>query len=500
MPAVPSIRIRSANDAPINPRGDYVLYWMIAHRRSVWNFGLDRAIEHAVDLGKPLVVFEAVRSGYPWASDRLHAFILQGMKGNEEAFADKPVTYFPYVEAEHGAGKGLLERIAQDACVVVTDEFPSFFIPRMVKATAERLKVRVEEIDSNGLLPMRATERVFQRAVDFRRFLQQNLLSHLSHPPKANPFKGVTLAKPVAIPQSILTRWPRASKEALAASPSFLAQLPIDHSVGIAPIEGGYPAAQKRMLQFLRKQFDRYAEQRNEPEADATSGFSPYLHFGHLSIHQVFDELTRLEEWQPGQVSKKGVGQREGWWNMSPTAESFIDEAITWRELGYNMCSKRDDYDRYESLPGWAQETLEEHSRDTRAFIYDLDDFENARTHDPLWNAAQNQIRLEGKMHNYLRMLWGKKILEWSKSPRDALAVMIELNNKYGLDGRNPNSYTGIFWVLGRYDRAWGPERPIFGKIRYMSSDNTARKYDVDGYIEQYTSLPGSGPPSSRLF
>jgi deoxyribodipyrimidine photo-lyase len=159
---------------------------------------------------------------------------------------------------------------------------------------------------------------------------------------------------------------------------------------------------------------------------------------------------------------------------------------VTWRELGYNMCTRRDDFDRYESLPDWARETLADHAADDRDYVYSLEQFESAQTHDRLWNAAQTQLAQEGRLHNYLRMLWGKKILEWTAAPQDALAVMIELNNKYALDGRDPNSYSGIFWVLGRYDRAWGPERPIFGKIRYMSSENTARKLRVKEYLERY--------------
>jgi deoxyribodipyrimidine photo-lyase len=144
------------------------------------------------------------------------------------------------------------------------------------------------------------------------------------------------------------------------------------------------------------------------------------------------------------------------------------------------------DFARYESLPGWAQDTLADHENDERLHVYSLREFEEARTHDDLWNAAQTELRVEGRIHNYLRMLWGKKILEWSRNPREALEIMIELNNKYAVDGRNPNSYSGIFWILGRYDRPWGPERPVFGKIRYMSSANTARKIKVDRYVERY--------------
>ena len=172
---------------------------------------------------------------------------------------------------------------------------------------------------------------------------------------------------------------------------------------------------------------------------------------------------------------------------MSRNAEAFLDQLITWRELGYNMCANLHTYDLYESLPAWAQDTLDGHRKDPRPLLYGLEHFENADTHDPLWNAAQTQLKREGRVHNYLRMLWGKKILEWTPSPEEALDIMIHLNNKYALDGRNPNSYSGIFWILGRYDRPWAPERPVFGKIRYMSSQNTARKLRLKQYLRKYS-------------
>ena len=171
---------------------------------------------------------------------------------------------------------------------------------------------------------------------------------------------------------------------------------------------------------------------------------------------------------------------------MSPNAESFLDELITWREIGYNACCHDEHFDQYDSLPDFAQKTLREHAADPREYVYSLEEFRDSRTHDEIWNAAQNQLVTEGRMHNYLRMLWGKKILEWSETPQQALSTMIELNNRFAVDGRNPNSYSGIFWVLGRYDRAWGPERPIFGKIRFMSSDSTRRKLKLKGYLQKY--------------
>ena len=171
---------------------------------------------------------------------------------------------------------------------------------------------------------------------------------------------------------------------------------------------------------------------------------------------------------------------------MEESAEAFLDQLVTWRELGFNMAWQRDDHEAYRSLPDWARETLEKHEKDYRPHIYSFDEFEHAQTHDELWNAAQIQLVREGRLHNYLRMLWGKKILEWSPSPKEAAETMVELNNKYALDGQDPNSYSGIFWCLGRYDRPWGPERPIFGKVSYLSSENTARKVKVRRFLETY--------------
>jgi deoxyribodipyrimidine photo-lyase len=262
--------------------------------------------------------------------------------------------------------------------------------------------------------------------------------------------------------------------------------LPLDHSVSKVDIEGGFESGERHARAFLEDGLDRYAEDRNHPDADASSGLSPWLHFGHVSSHQIFHELASNEGWSADRLSSKTGGQREGWWGMSENAEAFLDELVTWREVGFNRTTHTDDYDQYESLPEWARETLEEHEGDEREHVYDLAQFESSETHDPVWNAAQNQLRETGRLHNYLRMLWGKKIFEWSSNAREALDVMIELNNKYAVDGRDPNSYSGIFWVLGRYDRAWGPERPIYGKIRYMTSDNTKRKLRMSDYLDKF--------------
>jgi deoxyribodipyrimidine photo-lyase len=485
VPRVPKLRIRKCNSAPVSAAGGYVLYWMISSRRLSWNFALDRALEHCREMGKPLVIFEALRCDYQWASERMHRFVLDGM--SENAAAEKRgVLYYPYVETEPGRGSGLLEALAANATIVVTDDYPCFFLPRMVAAAGKKLSVRLEAVDSNGLLPLRAAEQTFTTAYSFRRFLQKNLPSHLADFPNATPLTRLDLPAAPSIAKKITCRWPAASAALLSGKESMPEKAKIDRRVGASEIRGGHARAQKRLHEFLDHGFAEYGQKRNQPELDVASGLSPYLHFGHISAHEVFAGVVQRERWKPEKLALRANGSREGWWNMSENAEGFLDELITWREVGYNFSSHADTYDRYESLPGWAQKTLKEHTRDKREHLYSLEELEGGKTYDPLWNAAQMQLVREGRIHNYLRMLWGKKILEWSRTPQDAAAALIELNNKYGLDGRDPNSYSGIFWCLGRYDRPWGPERPIFGQIRYMSSANTARKVSVKNYIRKY--------------
>ena len=471
------MRIRSLNERPFNAQGRHVLYWMTAYRRAGWNFALQRAADLARAFRRPLLVLEALRCDYPFASDRLHAFIVQGMLDNRTAFAKRGVAYYPYVEPAPGAGKELLAALARDACAVVSDDYPGFFVPRMAAAGAAQVACRFELVDSNGLLPLSEAPRAFGRAVDFRRFLQKTLAAHLVALPAADPLKGLSASR---LPAAVSKRWP-------SAIPRTLRTLPIDHSVPPVAMIGGTKTARERLRSFLRSKLARYPEERNDPDADGTSRLSPYLHFGQLSTHEVFAALAKKERWSSARLATKANGKKAGWWGMSAAAEAFLDELVTWRELGYNFCARRpDDYARYDSLPGWALNTLKDHARDDRAHRYTLDELEQAKTHDALWNAAQRQLVREGWFHGYLRMLWGKKILEWSPRPQDALAAMTHLMNKYSLDGRDPNSWSGYFWVLGRYDRPWGPERRIFGTVRYMSSENTARKLRVKSYLARY--------------
>lgn len=478
MQKVPALRIQTGNDAPLHPGRDYVLYWMIAARRPRYNFGLQRAVELAREHGVGLLVFEPLRCGYRWASERIHKFIIDGMAANTRAFAKTNVEYLPYVELADGADKGLLQSLAARAVAVVTDEFPCFFLPHMVEAAAGQLDVRLEQVDSNGLYPLRAAGREFTVAHSFRRHLQKELPAHLGQQPLEDPLQGVKLP-PVRVASDVLKRWP----PGFAAE---LSKLPIDHDVPATNIAGGWDAAVTHLGAWVDRQFGVYEEERNHPDHDVTSGISHWLHFGHLSAWEVLQNVAWRENWTPGKLTGKTDGRR-GWWGMSDNAEAFLDQFVTWRELGYQWCHKHpEDYDRFDSLPPFAQTTLRRHASDKRPYIYTLEQFENADTHDEVWNAAQRQLLIEGRIHNYLRMLWGKQILHWSESPRQALAIMTQLNNKYALDGRDPNSYSGIGWCLGLFDRAWGPERPVFGKVRYMTSASTRRKCRMEEYLQRF--------------
>ncbi|MGB7345618.1 MAG: deoxyribodipyrimidine photolyase [Pirellulaceae bacterium] len=466
---------------------------MIAFRRTRYNFALEHAIDLAKQFDKPLLIFEPLRVRYQWASDRLHRFVIEGMRDNAAALANKPVTYFPYVEPKPGAGTPLLHRLAKQACTVVTDEYPCFFLPTMIDAVKDQIPARLELIDSNGVMPLRHAERTFTVAHSYRRWMQKNILDRLLEKPKADPLSRIKLPQLNGIPASIQKKWPAADFDDLLDN-NGISRIPIDHAVTPSPIvTGGQVDAAKRLKRFVSETLPRYGDDRNHPDKHATTGLSPHLHFGHTSAHEIVTAVLDQEDWTPDRLGPAN-GKNHSFWNTSEQAEAFLDQVLTWREMGFNLTSRHPDtYDKFESLPGWAQTSLNEETSTERPFLYTLEQFEQAQTHDELWNAAQRELVQTGVMHNYMRMLWGKKILHWTPSPQDALRIMIHLNNKYGLDGRDPNSYSGIFWVLGRYDRAWGPKRPVFGSIRYMTSDSARKKLRLKQYLQRFATTEATG-------
>ncbi|MBK8255302.1 MAG: deoxyribodipyrimidine photolyase [Polyangiaceae bacterium] len=457
---------------------------MQAYRRLSHNHALDYACTCARELKKPLVIYEGLRLDYPWASARHHRFILEGMRDNLTVARERGLVYWPFVQTPHDSGKGLVHRLAENACLVVTDDWPCFVVPAQTKALAGRTSRRVVAVDSNSVVPLANLGAAVAAAAHLRPRIQKAFGEAFKHRSRALPEFGTVGNTGLSAP---FPTWD-GDVESTLRSIVFRDVVP-----PVKGVVGGPAAAQKQLRSFVEKRLSRYAEERSNPvppENGAASGLSPYLHYGHLSIEQVAFEVLQSAygtcEFEMGKS-----GRREGFYGSNPNVNSFLDEALTWRDVGHHWLFHRlgDEQTLKTALPTWAFSTLEKHTQDERKYVYSAEQLETAKTHDPLWNAAQTELVKTGTIHNYLRMLWGKKVLEWSGTPEEAYQVLVHLNNKYALDGRDPNSYTGILWCFGLFDRPWPPERPVFGNIRYMSSDNTAKKFKVGAYLDYVKSL-----------
>ncbi len=477
-------RLRRANERPLARGEAYVLYWMQAFRRLSHNHALDYALRCARELDRPLVVLEALRYDYPWASDRIHRFVLEGMLANREAAQRLGVTYWPFVATPSEPGHGLVRRLAERACLVVTDDHPGFVVPDHIEALARKTERAVMAVDANGVVPLSLLGAPVSAAAHLRPRIHKAFADAWQHRAKVEPEVPEAARRPVEAP---FATWDGDVEGTLAA-------LPIDHSVApVRGVKGGSEAARERLGAFVGDRLARYAETRSRPaspEDGAASGLSPYLHFGHIGIEEVIAAVL-VRAYGAPEVKLGASGKREGFYGTDPNVNGFLDEAITWRDVGHHWhVSRRADTATLErALPAWALATLTKHAGDPRKHVYSPAEWEAGATHDALWNAAQKELARTGTIHNYLRMLWGKKVLEWSSSPEEAYRTLVHLNNKYALDGRDPSSYSGILWCFGLFDRPWAPERPVLGTIRYMSSDNTAKKFKLDGYLRYVSSL-----------
>ncbi len=482
-------RLRRLNAHKSHAAGAYVLYWMQIYRRLTHNHALDYAVRCARELGKPLVVYEGLRLDYPWASQRLHHFVLGGMRDNARRARALGLNYWPWVETEAGSGRGLLRRLAARAALVVTDDFPCFIVPEQSAALAQAVSVPVFAVDANGLVPLALLGAPVSAAAHLRPRLHKAFAEAWNARAAAEPELSTTVNVSVEAP---FEPW-----DATLDIDAFVGRLPLDASVPpIAGQPGGGRAAQARLDAFLRARLSGYAEQRSAPRAPDdghASGLSPYLHFGHLAVEQVLEAaLTKTGAWTPDRLRLDCRGKRAGFFCEDADVNAFLDQLLVWRDVGFqwHWTRRRDTAELVSALPPWAWATLRTHAADPRTHVYELEEWEAGATHDALWNAAQRELVCTGGMHNYLRMLWGKKVLEWSRTPEDAYRTLVQLNNKYALDGRNPNSYTGILWCFGAFDRPWAPERKVFGSVRYMSSENTARKFKLGPYLAYVDSLP----------
>lgn len=476
------------------PGEGYVLYWMQINRRLHFNYALDYAVAWANRLGRPLVILEGVACDYPWATARTTAFILEGMAEHCKQLRDvAPVTYIPFPEQKHGSYDQLLRVLCRDAAILVSDEYPVFIMRERNEQLEKELKIPFHTIDSNGIIPMALSEKAPYSAFIFRRMMQKRFLECRSHPPDPQPLNGLQNFGNPDLPAEVKSKQAAGSEHlgTPAAIVAFVNGLTsLNSNVRPVEIKGTRSAGLARLEAFLENDLMRYEDDRNHADLERTSRLSPWLHFGKISAFEVVDKVLTMqpEGWDVSKVRPVG-GKRSGFFGGDASVEAFLDEIITWRETGFHFAWNRSDYDQFESLPAWARATLSDHAGDPRSYLYTYRQLEESKTHDPIWNAAQTQLRVEGRIHNYLRMLWGKKVLEWTPDPQTALSYLIDLNNTYAIDGRDPNSYSGIFWIFGRFDRAWGPERPVFGKIRYMTSNSARKKIKLDQYVKRYSGL-----------
>ena len=448
-------RVVQLNEAEQNPDARYVLYWMQMFKRVDNNHALIFAIRKANELQLPLVVYEGLKYYYPWANDRLHTFILEGVEEKRTTFDKLGIRYNFYLQKDKHSPKKTVARIAKDAALIVTDDFPCFIIPGHNKTIAEKATVPVFAVDSNGVIPMSKFEKEEYGAYTIRPKIKKLLPDYLK---PITPEKIAIRVADIKVecPDTIVTAGNIAT---------LVAECDIDHSVKPSQVyHGGTANGRKRLKKFLADILPDYETARNKPDRDGSSRLSSYLHFGFLSPLEI--ALAVIDADAP-QSAK----------------DAYLEELIVRRELSYNFTSHNPQYDSLESLPEWAQKTMREHIDDERPVIYSLEQLEAAATHDELWNASQREMVATGEMHNYVRMLWGKNVIAWTRSYEEAFAILEHLNNKYCLDGRNPNSYAGILWCFGKHDRPW-MTRPVFGTMRYMTSGGTGKKFDSKKYIE----------------
>src|SRR5690554_127440 len=485
MKNINSFRKFTRNDHSVNEEGDYVLYWMQINRRFEYNYALDYAVAWANKLNKPLLIYEGLSQDYPWASDRFHTFLMQGMKENASEARALNLNFHNFLETESGAVKGLVQQLAKRSCMLITDEFPVFIMRTRNEKISKTVEVPYITIDSNGIIPLGITEKAPYSAYLFRRVMQQHFVEGFTNPPQQNPTSALKNTSKIILDEEFLQKYPPI-KDELDNIPETIAGLDINHEVKALDMEGTRRAALERMDEFMSHDLLDYGEKGNHPDEKKTSELSAWLHFGKISEYEIVKAALgqQPDDWDLSHLTPNG-GKNMGFFNGNESIQNYLDQVVTWREVGFHFAHHTEDYSSFDSLPDWALKTLEKHKDDHRDYVYTFEELEFSKTHDELWNAAQNQLREEGVIHNYLRMLWGKKVIEWTPNPETALEYLIELNNKYAIDGRDPNSYSGIFWCFGRFDRAW-QERSIFGKLRYMTSDSARKKIKLKNYLEQF--------------
>ncbi|MCR3956113.1 MAG: deoxyribodipyrimidine photo-lyase [Gudongella sp.] len=445
-------RIQALNDKKIldNP---YVIYWMQSSQRVEYNHALEYAIEKANELNKPILVYFGITDSFPEANWRHYRFMLEGLK---EVRNDLHKRNIKMIVRMVSPEKGAIE-LASKAALMVVDRGYLRVERQWRGLVAENAKCPLFQVETNVIVPIEtASQKEEYSAATLRRKLNRLLDDFI-----------IPLDEQKVIISS--TGIDLALKEFdMDALDMAIERLDIDMSVKpVDKFAGGTKQAKIHLEDFIENKLERYSELKNEPGLDYSSNLSPYLHFGQISPLYIYRRLMEVD------LKDK---------------EDFLEELVVRRELSMNFVFYNHRYDTIHSLHYWAKKSLSDHEDDKRDYIYSLETLERAETHDPYWNAAQKEMVITGKMHGYMRMYWGKKIIEWSESPEKAYNMAIYLNNKYNIDGRDPNGFTGVAWCFGKHDRGW-KERDVFGKIRYMNDKGLKRKFDMKIYLEKIGSF-----------
>jgi deoxyribodipyrimidine photo-lyase len=441
-------RIQVLNDNDIRP-GSYVLYWMQQSQRAVYNHALEYAVGAANDLHLPVRVVFGLMDNYPDANLRHYTFMLEGLQDVRRDLTKRGIAFAVY----HGNPDDVALACADDAALIVCDRGYLRHQRAWRTRVAGNVHCRFIQVESDVIVPV---ETASGKAEYAARTIRPRLLKQFSH----------FLALPSPVEPQVAMYDPDDKGLSLDSVSDVCTSLQLDANV--PPVNdiftGGTSHAEKIFSDFLVHSFDSYARNRNQPQTDDVSYMAMYLHFGQVS---------------PVWLAREALKHAP-----SENADVFIEQLLVRRELAVNFVYYTDNYDSYDILPSWARTTLETHAVDQRKYMYTPEQLENAEIHDPYWNAAMREMKYTGYMHNYMRMYWGKKILEWIPSPPVAFDLLLKLNNKYFLDGRDPNSYAGVAWVFGQHDRAW-PQKPVFGKVRSMKATGLERKCDINAYVDK---------------
>ena len=430
-------------------KGNCVLYWMVRDKRVNDNWALLKAQNIALKHGVPLLVCFHYYGLYKDANIRQYQFLLDGLRETQERLNQLQIQFYLISGRCHIELPKFIE--LNKVGHLVTDFSPLKVYKRRLKKVTNRISIPITQVDTHNIIPVWETsDKKEFAAYTIRPKIKKQLPEYLIEFPKIDKHPIVQKTKKHDI------KWNNITDS-------------LKLNLKIKPLDWIEPGEKKAMelLERLKTSLDGYHSDRNDPTINKLSNLSPYFHHGHISPQRVALEISKSDL-------------------QSEDKKAFLEEMIVRRELADNFCHYEKDYDFFGGFHVWAQKTLNEHRNDEREYIYPCEQFEAGETHDPLWNAAQNEMKIRGKMHGFMRMYWAKKILEWSPNPEIAQQTAINLNDKYQIDGRDPNGYTGIAWSIGGiHDRAWF-ERPIYGKIRYMNYNGCKRKFNVYDYINKY--------------